>query len=197
MSIPELPLEIIIEIGLKNPWTWRALLAIPNFARWTLTKHAQKMKCNLIVKKKSKYATEFYLGTKLHNFDNLPARISDDGEKYWCKHGLFHRENDLPARTTSWRGKVSNQYWYQNGQMHRDNDRPAKMKWNGAQYWYQYGLLHRDNDMPAVKNPFGETAWYQHGIRHRDKGPAVIEYDEHKYYKNGKKTYSRKVSNFL
>ena len=180
MSTPitQFPLEILVLIGIKNPWAWRALLVIPDFACWTLTEHAQKMRHNLIVKKKSMLYTEFYLGTKLHNFDDLPAVIYYDKEKHWYKNGLLHRDN-RPARITIWQGMMWDQYWYQNGLLHRDEDKPAKIKWNGTEKWYQNGLLHRDNG-PAIIYPNGKTEWYQHGVRYQ-KESTMIDYVEHIY----------------
>ena len=33
----------------------------------------------------------------LHSYDDLPAIITTIGTKVWYKHGLPHRDNDLPA----------------------------------------------------------------------------------------------------
>jgi hypothetical protein len=33
----------------------------------------------------------------MHSFDDNPAVISKNGNKFWFKDGLLHRDNDLPA----------------------------------------------------------------------------------------------------
>jgi len=34
---------------------------------------------------------------KLHSYNDLPAAIYKNGDKYWLKHGKQHRDNGLPA----------------------------------------------------------------------------------------------------
>ena len=204
-----LPLEILVLIGITDPWAWRTLLAIPDFARWTQSNQARKMKHNLIIKKKNKDAFEFYLGTKLHNFDDLPASVNltrdlqywyknglrhrdadlpaviyGSESKQWFQNGLFHRDNDMPAIIWS----TGSQEWYQRGLLHRDNDEPAIIYADGTQYWYQNNLLHRDNDKPAVIRDDGSWEWYQHGLRHRDNDkPAIIHQNgSGEWYQNGR-----------
>ena len=54
-----------------------------------------------------------------------------NGDQYWYKNGLYHRDNDLPAIIFS----DGDQYWYKNGKINRDNDLPAVIFSDGSQIW--------------------------------------------------------------
>jgi hypothetical protein len=85
-----------------------------------------------------------------------------NGDQYWYKNGVIHRDHDLPAVIYS----NGSQYWYQNGLIHRDNDLPAIIFVSGTEHWYQNGLLHRDNDLPAMVYSNGHQQWYLNGFRY-------------------------------
>lgn len=53
------------------------------------------------------------------------------------KNGLIEDEN-------------GDKYWYKKGLLHRDGDLPAVELSNGTKAWYKDGLLHRDDDLPAI-----------------------------------------------
>ena len=120
-----LPLEILVAIGFVSPGTWRSMLAIPDFARWTMTSHARELRKKFLEIQITSEKTAYYLQGKYHNFNDLPAIIWASGTKNWYQKGLPHRDNDLPAV------------------IYEDN----------SQFWYQAGLLHRDNDKPAIIHP--------------------------------------------
>lgn len=108
----------------------------------------------------------------LHSFDDQPAAIHPNGKLEWYKHGLLHRDNDLPALISDVTEK-----WYQNGLLHRDNDQPAVINFEpNYKQWYQYDKLHRDNDQPAIVSDTFQS-WYNNGERHRI-GQASIIYND-------------------
>jgi hypothetical protein len=122
-----------------------------------------------------------YLNGLMHSFNDLPAKIDNDGDQYWYCNGKLHRDNK-PAVICA----GGNQYWYQHDKLHRNNDLPAVICANGDQYWYQHDKRHRDNDLPAIICANGYQAWYQHYKLHRDNGPAVIKANGDQYwYRNG------------
>ena len=110
------------------------------------------------------------------------GRYSDSqGNYYWFKNDLLHREEDLPA-VELFDGK---KLWYKEGVLHR-NGEPAIITFNEEYMWYQHGLLHRE-DGPAYvwKFIFGDVQqWYLNGI----------EYSEEDFYEYLKK---KKISEQL
>ena len=157
MSIPDLPLEIIVLIGSVDIDAWRDLLAIPDFGRWTLSDHSKKIRHNFLVIRKNNITIKYYLRGNLHNFDDAPAIIAKNS--HIESFGLILHEKSA---------------WYHLGKLHRDNG-PAVIWSNGTQEWYQNGLLHRDNDLPAIIRANGDQQWFQNGKCHRDNGPASID----------------------
>ena len=108
-----LPLEIIVHIGLTSPEAWRSMLAIPSFARWTMSNQARNARCSFLYCRKDMDIDRYYLGNLLHNFNDLPALVQTDGI----------------------------QIWYQCDDLHRDNDKPAVIYANGVKEWYQNGKI--------------------------------------------------------
>jgi hypothetical protein len=105
-----------------------------------------------------------------------------NGDQYWYKNGLYHRDNDLPAIIFS----DGDQYWYKNGKINRDNDLPAVIFSDGSQIWCKNGKQHRDNDLPAVIYSSGSQFWFKNGKKHRDNDlPSIIYANGDQYwYKN-------------
>ena len=68
---------------------------------------------------------------QLHSFDDEPAISYSNGDKYWYKDGLCHRDNDSPAIIYN----DGSKFWYKDGQNHRDNGEPARIWGNGEQFW--------------------------------------------------------------
>jgi hypothetical protein len=98
--------------------------------------------------------------------------ICANGNQYWFKNGIKHRDNDLPAIIRA----DGTQCWYQNGKIHRDNDLPSIITSDGNQFWYKNGLRHRDNNLPAVIYNNGTKYWFKDGLLHRDNNlPAAIQ----------------------
>ena len=209
----ELPLEIYVTIALTEPCAWCALLAVSDFARWTMTSHARRMRRSFLRVVIDHKKIQYFLQNKLHNFDDFPAVIHKKGLKNdlsnrnlakfnppqifsednmanrkiikqeWFRNGKRHRDNDMPAIIYT----DGSREWYKNGCRHRDNDAPAIIRANGRQEWWQNDKLHRDNDRPAVIIPSGSKWWYKRGCRHRDDAPAVICADGRQFwYKNSK-----------
>lgn len=97
------------------------------------------------------FQVTWMIGDQIGRFDDGPAfqkMNTKDGsspEAKWFQDGVLHRDNDLPAWTSTWSSK-----YYQNGVLHRDNDLPAvefDNKGNGI--WYQFGKMHRADEKPA------------------------------------------------
>jgi hypothetical protein len=127
----------------------------------------------------SVYGIEYCLLGKLHNNNDLPAVITNNGDLYWYSLGLLHR-CDGPAIIM-----YSREEWWQNGTRHRDGDLPAVITNNGDLYWYSLGLLHRC-DGPAIIM-YSREEWWQNGTRHRDGDlPAIITRDQSIWYTNGR-----------
>ena len=85
-----------------------------------------------------------------------------NGNKFWFKNGIIHRDNDLPAVEFA----IGTKEWYKNGKIHRDNDLPAVEFLNGDKYWFQNGNFHRDNDLPAIVCENGYKDWFKNGRRY-------------------------------
>jgi hypothetical protein len=79
--------------------------------------------------------------------------------KYFFEKNKLHRDDDLPAKITA----NGDQFWYQRGVLHREGDLPAVMFANGKQMWFQEGEIHRDHDLPAEVMPNGTQCWYKRG----------------------------------
>lgn len=104
--------------------------------------------------------------------------IDNQGNHYWFKNDLLHRDDDLPAVELL----DGEKQWYKEGFLHRDVE-PARITANEQYIWYQYGLPHRE-DGPAYvwKFIFGDVEeWYLNGIQHTKE-----EFD--KYLKRKKMT---------
>lgn len=85
-----------------------------------------------------------------------------DGTIVHRRHGLIHRDGDLPAIEKVLDGKVVRQEWYQNGKHDRKNGKPAQIE-----------LLVEHNIFIA--------AWFEDGLLSRDEtaGPArLIRYQD-------------------
>jgi hypothetical protein len=100
----------------------------------------------------------------------ISQNVDSDGNKWWYKDGVLHRDDDLPAFERSDGSKS----WWHNGKRHRDGDRPAVECPNGLKYWYEHGKLHRAGDLPAIEWSDGSKEWYNNDKRHRVGGPALM-----------------------
>ena len=100
-----------------------------------------------IVKFENGVYKTFNNNNEIHSFGNQPARIKQNGDKYWYQNGKRHnddRDSDgklLPAVIT----QNGDKYWYQNGKLHnddRDSDGkllPAVVTQNGSKKYFING----------------------------------------------------------
>ena len=137
--------------GTKKYWLNGVELSESNFK----SKLSQLNKKKLTLKEKvwtSKEFDKFPIDKRNGKF------IFDDGDVYWYKEGLLHRE-----------------------------DGPAIERANGYKEWYKEDLLHRE-DGPAIEHANGDKHWYKEGKLHREDGPAIEYVNGCKeYWLEGKK----------
>ena len=115
-----------------------------------------------------------YVGPRTIDHGNgITQEFDEDGNEFWYRNGVRHRDSDLPATVCA----DGAQYWYQNGLCHRDNDLPAIICSDGTMEWYRNGLHHRDSDKPAMILRSTQY-WYQNGRLHRDGGKPVAAWDD-------------------
>lgn len=107
---------------------------------------------------KHNYGIEYTLLGLPHNEGDMPAIITNSGDKYWYKSGLLHRDDDLPAVMY-----VDRLEWWVNGTRCRPNDLPAVVSGH-HKIWYDKGVIHRSGDKPAI---ITETTleWFEYGER--------------------------------
>jgi len=90
---------------------------------------------------------------ELHSFNNKPAILFDNGNKYWYKNDKIHRD-DGPARISIFGSSVEH-YYYRNDLLHRVL-KPAFIEW--------------DNGIKSYE------CYYIKNVRHNPIGPARIWY---------------------
>jgi hypothetical protein len=88
-----------------------------------------------------------------------PALEKANGDKYWYRMGLLHRDGG-PAVT-----QAGDEFWYINEKLHRE-DGPAIIRKNGTKEWYINNKRHRE-DGPAVTYKNGNKEYWKHDIRQR------------------------------
>jgi len=95
-------------------------------------------------------------------------------------YGNLHSYNDKPAKTEN-----GVKYWYKHGRLHRGNDLPAEISPTGNKSWYWEGRLHRIGNPAHISG--GSISYYCNGELHRFDGPATSHCGLHKrYYLRGK-----------
>jgi antitoxin component YwqK of YwqJK toxin-antitoxin module len=146
----------------------------------------------------------------LHSYEDKPS-LTYNGDLYWHKDGLLHRDNDLPSIIMN----NGDKYWHINGEPSRsDISLPFIEKSDGEKHYILENggkkiisqlyeeWLNKDNerhreDCPAIiiyyKNGNIEFELYSlNGKQHREDGPAYTVYYENgnikyeAYYLNGK-----------
>jgi hypothetical protein len=165
-----IPTEILHVIAAYHVRAYRALLAIPMFARSVMSGNINYMKL-------------FGYSTK----------IAENGNEYWyCNDELYYIK--VPANTpTENRCLVLHntkqvivdlpnigRLWYYDGKLHRSSEEsdgpgPSIERVNGDKGWCYYGYLHRGLDRPAIERVGGVKEWFYRGDRHRDFGRPVVE----------------------
>jgi hypothetical protein len=146
----------------------------------------------------------------LHSLDDKPS-IIDNGDLYWHKDGLLHRDNDLPSIIMN----NGNKYWHINGEPSRsdislpfieksDGEKHYRLKDGGYKIisllredWFNKKDKRHREDGPAYTAYYENgnikyEDYYLNGKQHREDGPADIGYYENgnikyeAYYLNGK-----------
>jgi hypothetical protein len=197
-GIYDLPIEMLYILASTDVATYRALLALPRFARslspdvvadfmiafgysvdirygditWELNGEPHRIDGPAIIRKNGN--KEWWRFGKLHR-DSSPAVELATGSTAWYKDGMKHRV-DGPAieRANGDKG------WFLNDVRHRV-DGPAIELGNGSKFWYLDGKKHRSPSVlgqavgPAEEQP-GCKIWWRFDLKHRDDGPAV-EYE--------------------
>ena len=123
---------------------------------------------------KKELKRQWFLNKKTHR-EKEPAVEYFDGENWWCKNGMLHRENNFPAIEYP----NGDKEWWINGQRYI-------LQENGTKEFIDFhGNLHRKDDLPAVEYPNGDKEWWSHGKRHRENGPAVIYGNKKFWFEHG------------
>lgn len=145
----------------------------------------------------------------MHRDDDLPAFVAeveyDNTDKYfhwangtfriWCKNGLIHRDNDLPAIVDGY----GRQIWCKNGLIHRDNDLAAIIDdVNYLYVWMEKGMINRNNG-PAIISSLFKTSetrytrsyndtvmrvWMNNNKINRTNGPAYVDKYVEMWFRN-------------
>lgn len=77
---------------------------------------------------------------RYHSYDGKPAVIYSHYHKEWYKHGVLHRDNDLPAVDSS----THKEYFY-NGIRHRSRG-PSIVWCDGYKEWWYDGRRYHFNE---------------------------------------------------
>jgi hypothetical protein len=205
-----MPLEMLDLIAAVDEQSYRAILAIPLFARsLTPGKVVDFMIGFGYSVRITKSYIEWYLNGYSHRVGG-PAMEYTDGYKAWYLNGKLHRqarrhlnlnskcEPDGPAVECA----NGHKEWWKDGKRHRV-DGPAVEHVNGSKEWWLDDKLHRqarnsgldpnggEPDGPAIEYD-GRKEWWRFGVRHRVDGPA-IEYGSGRkeWWLNGIKQWNR------
>jgi hypothetical protein len=215
MDDPLFPIELLDVIATTSVYAYRAMLAIPRFAR-SITNIKNYMKLFGYSYKIMNDVVYWYLNGELWCI-RLPEEFNDihpqtvrkwalvvtmgksvvvkyrNGLKVWFSYGKMHRLTHLYSD-----GKPAVEFpdgtkeWWTSDVLHR-REGPAVIRANGDKYWYLHGEQHRHTDFsldsePAVELTNGTKEWWFMGKRHRDGGfPAVVRADGLKeWWVNGK-----------
>lgn len=161
-----LPVELLHLIARESPASYRAMLALPAFARsldpGTITDYMILFGHSVAI---SRYSISWTRNGLLHRLDG-PAHETIDGVRIWCQYDKFHREGGPAVEHADGRLR-----WYKRGKLHRVGGPAVYDPDDGSAEWYLEGSRHRE-DGPAVIAADGSTEWYYEGCRHREDGPA-------------------------
>lgn len=130
-----------------------------------------------IQERRIEYSTVYTLPNgKLYQKGDLPCKIyHKTGIKIWCEKGRISRGHGLPAwhmLTTTYSMKM----WYRHGVLHRDGDLPAIESSDGSCTWYREGRVHRDKG-PALIYTNGTVEYWHYGKK-VPGSPDIIIIDE-------------------
>jgi hypothetical protein len=139
-----MPLEMLDLIAAVDKQSYRAMLAIPLFARsLTPGKVVDFMIAFGYSVDITKSYIVWYLNGKRHRVVG-PAIECANGNKEWWLDGNQHRQDGPAIECTN-----GDKYWCLNGKPHRVGG-PAVELANGNKEWWQFGLWHRYDD-PAIE----------------------------------------------
>ena len=162
--------NIYILIATSYLHTWRSMINVPWFGRFTLTKDgkelAKRFQKRFTIKMELDQGIFYYFNEMYHREDG-PAIQKYIGSEEWYLFGKRHRI-DGPAIEHD----NGTKEWYDHGKRHRI-DGPALIHPNGHEEWYLNGDLHRI-DGPAIEYSDGTKGWFKNGLHHRRDGPAII-----------------------
>ena len=134
-ELPVLPIELLHVIASFDQGAYRALLAIPFFARSLnpsiRTDYMIAFGYSVMI---TEDFIEWHLNGKRHREDG-PAVEWHDGEKWWYRDGDLHRDNGPAIEYAD-----GTKEWYREGERHRENG-PAIEYANGTKYWYRNGIF--------------------------------------------------------
>ena len=118
----ELSFDVLVEIACGSVAAWRAMLAVPQFARWTLTPTGRRRAAERFRETVTdEDGTCTLLDGRRHSFWGQPAVVRTDG----------------------------GQEWWRNGRVHRDGG-PAIILANGYQAWYRDDRCRRNDGWVVV-----------------------------------------------
>jgi hypothetical protein len=157
-----MPLDMLDLIAAADAKAYRAMLAIPLFARsLSICKVVDFMIVFGYSVRITKNYIEWLLNGEPHRVDG-PAMKYTDGNSHWYLNGKRHRD-DGPAIERA----NGHKEWWKDGKLHRIGG-PAVEHANGNKGWLLNGNLHRD-DGPAMEFASGSKVWYLNGIRQQDQ----------------------------
>jgi hypothetical protein len=119
----------------------------------------------------------------LHRPHGLPTIIRAGKGFEWHYYGVRHRSGCIDAEDQPSVRHHGTMAWFRHGLCHRDFDLPAYVE-PGLQRWYCRGVLHRAGDRPALVRGT-TRAWYKWGALHRDHGPALVTPTVNYWYRHG------------
>jgi hypothetical protein len=200
-----LPLDILIHIASLSVHSWKSMLSVPEFGRFSITDvgkkvailhHSRLVKAgeNLphyipfsdSIPHYSCYLHRWFLGYVLHRDDDLPASYPKDGVtnsdyEEWYRYGKLHRDGG-PARVG-----MDMQIWFTNGVKKHSKNRNCETWWDlHPKTWFS--TIHRDDDLPAFVFANGNREWYRYDRLHRERDkPARVlrRMDNQCWYTNG------------
>lgn len=89
--------------------------------------------------------------------------ITRNGDRFWFRNHMYHREGDEPAIIRT----IGTKEWYKDGKLHRTGDKPAMIDRScrkECRRYYIDGHLHREHGRPAVEySDERRNEYYLHG----------------------------------
>ena len=101
------------------------------------------------------FYNQFYLDEdcRFHK-DDGPAIVDCEGSRIWFRHGLRHRDDDLPG----YEAKNGDKAWYKDGKLHREG-KPAIEYADGKAEWWLQGMKLTDDEVMGYKEKLLKEEW--------------------------------------